>query len=170
MYDYIIVGGAGKTTRPNVEALVDDYIYFNPEIKFILYPESALSEAQTWLKQYLIDKKVEHQTTDNLDFPLEKSAMFLLWDEADVKTKLLLEFAEDKGIPVFDLTNGLVQLSTAVHVPDFGAPKPVEYPVEKVSEPVEKHVNADAISEVIENVARLFAEAFASELKKALLK
>jgi hypothetical protein len=113
MYDHILVVGNGKTSRANVEALVDDYIHANPTVKFTLYSVVKLSEGQIWLKQYLEDKEVAYEVTLGgvPELPGDNAAMFILWDDEDPESANCLASAKEMNIPAFDLTEGLVELN-----------------------------------------------------------
>lgn len=180
MYDYIIVAGNGKTSRANIEALVDDYIYANPEIKFNICNSSGLSEGQVWLKQYLDDKEIPWENTKE-PTPSEgsiSSALFILWNDEDTESLNALAYAKDNGLPAFDLTDGLVELVPQGDVQAVVAPVMPEQEV--IPESEETSVDTedeeygeefeDPLYEAINIVASIFAEAIAKELKKVLKK
>ena len=54
---YIIVAGNGATSRANVEALIEDYVYAHgPDVTFIFSYESAPSQGQVFIGQWAKDK------------------------------------------------------------------------------------------------------------------
>lgn len=185
MYDHIIVAGNGNTSRANVEALVDDYIYANPGIKFTLYNHAKLSEGQVWLKQYLADKDIEHEVILGgavEDEARPNTAMFILWDDEDPESANLLAVAKENDFPAFDLTDGLHQL----HASDTLKVTPVvELPehdnLEEDDEEYDEWDDDDGLSDevivgeallyaAVNTMAEIFAQAIARELKKALKK
>ena len=87
MFEHIIVVGNGKTSRANIEALIDDYIYANPKVKFSLYSTlGVLSEGQGWLKSYLADKEISHESVRELETVSgQKTAVFILWSDEDAE-------------------------------------------------------------------------------------
>ena len=185
MYDHIYVVGNGKTSRANVEALIDDYIYANPKVKFYLYSITGLSEAQVWLKQYLEDQKIEFDVL--IKEPITKidgsnGAFFILWSDEDPESNNLLAVAKEYNTPAFDLTNGLAALTAVESIQIIHAPKIPEQ--EKLVEPEHPSVAEivdesddeddgiieDPIYVAIHYMAEVFAEAVVRELKKAGLK
>lgn len=177
MYDHIIVTGNGKTSRANVEALVDDYIHANPKITFTLANPVRLSEGQVWLKQYLDDKEIKF-TTELTDPKIaeENSAMFILWDDEDPESANCLAIAKEHKIPAFDLTDGLVSITPTDGLVVVESPKIPEK--EQISESNSKELEEDEededgeyedpLYEAIRVVANIFAEAIAEELNKVL--
>ena len=54
---YVIVAGAGSTSRANVEALIDDYVYANgQDVTFILAYETQPAPGQVFISQWAKDK------------------------------------------------------------------------------------------------------------------
>lgn len=175
MYEHIIVVGNGKTSRANIEALIDDYIYANPKVKFTLYSaQGALSEGQNWLKSYLIDKEIEHESESVLEVTPElKTAMFILWDDEDSESANCLAMAKEHGILAFDLTDGLVAITPTDGLVVAEAPQMPEK--EQISEDTSESLEEDEdgeyedpLYEAIHIVAGIFAEAIAKELQKVL--
>jgi hypothetical protein len=178
MYDHIIVTGNGKTSRANVEALVDDYIHANPKLTFTLANPVRLSEGQVWLKQYLDDKEIKF-TTELSDPKVteENSAMFILWDDDDPESLSSLAVAKEGGIPAFDLTDGLNVLVPQSSIKAVQAPvipeqeqlteEEVEADSEDEDDPEEFE---DPLYEAVRIIADIFAEAIGKELKRALKK
>lgn len=185
MYDEIVVVGNGKTSRENVEALIDDYLYANPKVHVILYSVTRLSEGQIWLKQYLEFRGISHRSylgdLPKDDIKSDNVAMFILWDDADVDSQPLLDVANENGWPAFDLTNGLHQINAVnavmtVEKRDTPEPKKVVEPVVEASKEVapKKSINATEVMDALEESAELqkavqvIARIIAKEVKKAL--
>jgi hypothetical protein len=178
MYDHIIVTGNGKTSRANVEALVDDYIHANPKIKFTLANPVRLSEGQVWLKQYLTDKEIEFAVElSNPENIQENSAMFILWDDDDPESLSSLAIAKENRIPAFDLTEGLNKLVPQDSIKSVAAPVIPEQE-QMTEEEIEADVDdeeaaeefEDPLYEAVRIIADIFAEAIGKELKRVLKK
>jgi hypothetical protein len=180
MYNAIVVVGNGKTSRANVEALIDDYIYANPKLELFFYLKDKLSEGQVWLKQYAQDKDILFKEDSLL--PTDKdSAFFILWDDEDPACALALATAQNHDIPAFDLTNGLVQLSSPnkleIQEPSI-IPVQEQLPIdvdEEIVSPItiddeddNEETYEDPLYEAIRIVAEIFAETLAKEIVKAM--
>jgi len=180
MYENIVVIGNGKTSRENVEALIDDYIYANKEVVFHLISSDKQSEGQVWAKQYLTDKKITVEVGNSLKV-YENAAFFILWDDEDDESVNALANAKEQGIPAFDLTNGLVEISPSETIEKIERPRPhVAEIIDKVvkdnnklfeklsdsDEEAEDDVYEDPLYEGIRIIASIFAEEFAKVLKK----
>ena len=177
MYDHIIVTGNGKTSRANVEALVDDYIHANPELTFTLANPVRLSEGQVWLKQYLSDKEIGFTTTlADPEVTEENSAMFILWDDDDPESLSSLAIAKENDIPAFDLTDGLNALVPQASIKAVKAPaipeqeQMTEEEVEADEDDEDPEEFEDPLYEAVRIIADIFAEAIGKELKRALKK
>jgi hypothetical protein len=187
MFDRIIVIGNGKTSRANVEALIDDYIYANPKLHIHFHYEKAMSEVQFWLKQYAEDKTLEYSVSSGSeDLKLganETVAMFIVWSDEDPESANALVMAKELGISAFDFTNGLSVLvasegATTVKTPEI--PEQEELPVEDIEdvtqvtledeEDLDDFVAVDPLYSAIDYIAKVFAEAIARELKQVLKK
>jgi len=177
MYDHIIVTGNGKTSRANVEALVDDYIHANPKIKFTLANPVRLSEGQVWLKQYLTDKEIEFAVElSNPENIQGNSAMFVLWDDDDPESLSSLAIAKENGIPAFDLTEGLNELIPQDSIKSVKAPvipeqeQITEEELEADEDSEDQEEFEDPLYEAVRIIADIFAEAIGKELKRVLKK
>lgn len=177
MYEHIIVVGNGKTSRANIEALIDDYIYANPKVKFTLYStQGLLSEGQAWLKTYLTDKEITYGSESLLEITPEfKTAMFILWDDEDPESANCLAIAKERNIPAFDLTDGLAAITPTDGLVVSEAPQipEKEQVLEEVVEALEDEEDGeyeDPLYEAIHIIAGIFAEAIATELQKVLKK
>jgi len=177
MYDHIIVTGNGKTSRANVEALVDDYIHANPKLTFTLANPVRLSEGQVWLKQYLADKNIAFEVElFDPKVTKENSAMFILWDDDDPESLSSLAIAKEGGIPAFDLTDGLNALVPQESIKAVQAPviPEQEQMTEEESEADDDDEDPeefeDPLYEAVRIIADIFAEAIGKELKRVLKK
>jgi len=194
MFEHIIVVGNGKTSRANIEALIDDYIYANPKVKFSLYSAlGVLSEGQGWLKAYLADKEIDHESVRELETVSgQKTAVFILWSDEDADSLWGLATAKELGVQAFDLTDGLALITPTKDLKFTTEPKiPIEEQLsEKDSEDLERELKEvpevkekpeaeedpeegeyeDPLYEAINIIAGIFAEAIAKELQKVLAK
>jgi hypothetical protein len=188
MYDHIFVVGNGKTSRANVEALIDDYIYANPKLHIQFHYEKVMSEGQFWLKSYAEDKKIQYTISsgsEELGVKSESSsAFFLFWSDEDPEASNALVLAKDLNIPAFDFTNGLASLlavegATVSKAPEIPEQELVQEPAQEVRnvthvtvEDVEDFENegTDPLYSAIDYIAKVFAQAIARELKQVLNK
>jgi len=151
MTDAILIVGSGTTSRANVEALMDDYFYANPELKVFLAVYDAPSEGQIWAAQYAMDKEksvksfitvgsrmagigttISRQESDSpireiceLGHSLEA---FVIWNDEDSSCLSALAILSEFGIPALDLTNGLLEIKPTGEVKEVVRP---EIPVEE---------------------------------------
>jgi hypothetical protein len=185
MFDRIIVIGNGKTSRANVEALIDDYIYANPKLHIHFHYEKAMSEVQFWLKQYAEDKALEYSiSSGSEELKLgenETVAMFIVWSDEDPESANALVLAKEKGITAFDFTNGLAVLvasDNAKQVKTPEIPEQEELNVEDeegvtqvtLKETEISEESSDPLYDAIDYIAKTIAEAVARELKQVLRK
>ena len=190
MYEDIVIVGNGKTSRENVEALIDDYIYANKNARFwLLSSNGSLSDGQVYAKQYLEEKKmnfVSDTENTNLQVELEssdKSAYFILWDEDDRDAKVALSKATEHGIAALDLTNGLFVLTPIELVNNTDKPRP--HVIQAIEQVVEENAelfqalndNVPPLQTVlpknndnIREIAVIFAEEFAKKFAEVLQK
>lgn len=179
MYDLIFVAGNGKTSRANIEALVDDYIHANPKVEFLLCNSSGLSEGQVWLKQYLEDKEISFDIAKEVSASeKDNQAVFILWGDEDTESLNALAEAQALGIPAFDLTDGLVELKGKDGISRVVAPIiPEQESIIETEEVLaeddfddDDREFQDPLYEAVNVIAGIFAEAIAKELKKVLKK
>lgn len=194
MTEAIIIVGNGETTRANVEALIDDYFYANPELTVYITVDSAISEGQIWAAQYAVDKEITvvaymtegakmtglplEATRENTPNPVLKACQahedaigFLLWDDEDVDCLNALAVLQDSGFEALDLTNGLVSIASAKPIEQVKAPEIPEQEriVETEPEPVvEVSDEEDGYEDPLYEAVRMVAEIFAEELAKKL--
>jgi hypothetical protein len=132
---YVIVAGNGKTSRVNVEVLLEDHYHANGDGGVLVVPFNRVpSEGQVWALQLAKAKKKEaivfaselanfteidsvsaqissNPIKDAVDrFAGDKTAAFLLWSDEDEDCLNILSECNSYNIPAFDLTEGLVQI------------------------------------------------------------
>ena len=161
---YVIVAGAGSTSRANVEALVDDYVYANgQDVTFILSYETSPAPGQVFISQWAKDKNkdvivfanegakfdgISSASMSESATPLldackfagkVKTVGFVLWDKEEPNNSVLdtlLQYA----ITPYDLTEGFTVLT-----PYEGEPEEEPEKEETLSEPEEADIDVDAI-------------------------
>ena len=136
---YVIIAGTGSTSRPNVEALIEDYVYAHgPDVTFLLAYNTAPSQGQTFIGQWAKDRGKDRVIFANegakydglpasrlteTDTPLEtackflkkesKATAFLLWDDEDPESSVNLSYLCNKySVKCYDLTDGLNDVTT----------------------------------------------------------
>ena len=132
---YVIVAGAGSTSRANVEALIDDYVYANgQDVTFILAYETQPAPGQVFISQWAKDKNkdilvfsnegakfdgIYSASVSETNTPLldackfagkVKTAGFVLWDKENPDNDLL-SILLNHGITPADLSEGLNTLA-----------------------------------------------------------
>jgi hypothetical protein len=142
----IIIIGSGETTRANVEALLDDYVYAHKDLSVsILVNGTKPSEGQVWAAQYAADQEREviiyHDNaytagpffamglasvfTENFFEELKPDATteaFFLWNDDDPVCLNALSRLSTKNIPCKDLTNGLCEIKANADIQEIEAP------------------------------------------------
>jgi hypothetical protein len=127
----IIIAGRGKTSRANIEALMEDHYYANKNVTVIIVGSTTESDAQAWVRQHATDMKISvlgtHGPSSILDTFAEyagtDTSVFLIWDDEDTECQDALRAAKHHKFPVYDLTNGLYQIEGAPDIPKVVAPK-----------------------------------------------
>jgi len=147
MTEAILVVGSGQTTRANVEALMDDYFYANPELKVFITVQDAPSDGQVWAATYAQDNGKTVQAymvpgakmtgipvtipREEHKYPIEHACeevqdlvAFVIWNDEDQACLEALEVLPKYGYLALDLTNGLVEIKpageiTKIERPDF---------------------------------------------------
>lgn len=177
MYDKIVIVGNGKTSRENVEALIDDYLYANKDLEFILFKSSMpLSDGQRFAEQYLKDKNFSVTVSNSMpDEP--NMAVFILWDDDDEVSHSALESANKANVPAFDLTNGLYELTSVPVKASEPVSEPIveEAPKPRVvldpgTPPEPDHLVALREDDRLLHAVKVIAEIFAAEFVKAMNK
>ena len=126
----IAVIGNGKTSRANVEALLNDTIESFDESYIALIYDKTPSEGVTWSKQYADSKDVPYKEYASLDFSTfitdnkdKEIKFFVLWDDEDFECVEAIRCSQENNFSSFDLTNGLVAIkSVALNIAPRVAP------------------------------------------------
>ena len=174
MDNAIVVAGTGASSRANIEALIEDYLYSHgQEIGFVLVYDKKPSQGQVFAAQFARDKGKEIVVICNEDASYDgipgasvvfsenhkktlkqmydaNFVAFVLIDDEDTEQWQLLESFHKLGILMFDLTEGLVPIK---YDDKFKKPtEPVIPEAEKVEEenPSEETAEEDLEPEVEE--------------------
>lgn len=161
---YVIVAGNGKTSRVNVEVLLEDHYHANGDggvlvVPFVKHP----SEGQIWALQlakarnkevivfaseianYADIESVSVQVSESpmhdavKKFSTDKTAAFLLWSDEDEDCLNILAECKKANIPAFDLTEGLVQIKPSQEIKFQQEEMPIHDKVEETLE-IPKHI------------------------------
>lgn len=115
----IAVIGNGKTSRANVEALLNDTIESFDETYVALIYDKTPSEGVVWAKQYSDSKSITYKEYSDLDFSTfvtdnkdRETKFFILWDDEDFECVEAIRCSQKHNIRSFDLTNGLVAIKS----------------------------------------------------------
>lgn len=132
---YVMVVGSGQSTRPNLEALMEDHYYANGAGGVLLLPYTDKpSTAQIFAAQYAKDKNVKvigvstKPGADESHFsslaiaeePIahavslmkgSTATSFILWNDDDPESLEALALSSNAGIQCFDLTAGLAPIN-----------------------------------------------------------
>jgi hypothetical protein len=194
---YVIVAGNGKTSRTNIEVLLEDHYHAEGDGGVLVLPyEKHPSEGQTWASQLAKDKNKEVVVIDKPNAIKEalktvkgsKAAAFLLWNDEDEDCLKVLSECNDAGVPSFDLTDGLIQINTKGSLKVEERPQP---PIqEQLSMEVPKHIDfnveedededdedeeeeideLDSLYISLDEIARIFATMVVTHVKDQLKK
>jgi len=132
---YVIVAGDGQTSRANVEALIEDYVYgHGQEVTFVFPYEKRPSQGQIFAAQLAKDKSkdillfcredanyegIPSSSVSHSDTPFDTACTklkgtnviaFILVDDEDQGTNNLLSIFDKHKVPSFDLTEGLMPI------------------------------------------------------------
>lgn len=115
----IAVIGNGKTSRANVEALLNDTIESFDETYIALIYDKTPSEGVVWAKQYSDSKSITYKEYSDLDFSNfvidnkdRETKFFILWDDEDFECVEAIRCSQENSFAAFDLTNGLVSIKS----------------------------------------------------------
>ena len=115
----IAVIGNGKTSRANVEALLNDTIESFDETYISLIYDKTPSEGVVWAKQYSDSKSITYKEYSDLDFSNfvidnkdRETKFFILWDDEDFECVEAIRCSQENSFAAFDLTNGLVSIKS----------------------------------------------------------
>ena len=142
----IAVIGNGKTSRANVEALLNDTIESFDETYLALIYDNTPSEGVTWSKQYADSKNIPYKeysalnfsglTLDNKDREIK---LFILWDDEDFECVEAIRCSQENSFAAFDLTNGLVSIkSVTTDIKPRTAPSAMPEIETKISSDIKK--------------------------------
>jgi hypothetical protein len=132
---YLVIAGTGETSRANVEALIEDYIYgHGQDVTFVLPYEKRPSQGQIFAAQLAKDKSKDillfckedanyeglpSSSVSHSDRPLETACAklkdtnivaFVLVDDEDPSINETLSVFSEYKVPAFDLTEGLMPI------------------------------------------------------------
>jgi len=144
---YVLINGSGKTSRANIEALLEDHYYKNGKAgTLVVAYETKPTPEQVYAIQFSKDKDKEILlfTTEQGRFdgapsasvelssdPLSSavdflrglpSSAFILWSDEDASCQNSLALCKDAGIPCFDLTEGLLPLTPSSDIKTVANP------------------------------------------------
>ena len=175
----VVIAGSGKTSRANIEALMDDHYYANKKnVKLVLVDE-VLSEAHVWAKQHAENLGIEvvHEVGFPPDIVTDHMAFFLLWNDEDPRCQDLLAVATSYGAPVFDLCDGLHAIQAVAGLaktvpPVIPQEEDIEIEpwveVEEDLEDTDDEDEPDPLYAAVEYMAEIFAEAIARKLAELI--
>lgn len=132
---YIVIAGTGETSRANVEALVEDYVYgHGQDVVFILTYDKKPSQGQIFVSQWAKDKSKElliicNENADYEGLPAssvshaddpykevctkfkgETVVTFVLPDDEDPDSNRVLGIFAKQKQKMYDLTQGLIEV------------------------------------------------------------
>ena len=132
---YVIVAGDGQTSRANVEALIEDYVYgHGQDVTFVLPYEKRPSQGQIFAAQLAKDKSkdillfcredanyegIPSSSVSHSDRPFDTACAklkgtnivaFVLVDDEDQGTNNILSIFAEYKVAAFDLTEGLMTI------------------------------------------------------------
>ena len=148
---HIIIAGTGKSSRNNTEALLEDYLSSNPDIKLVIPAfRGAFTPTQMHAAQLFNDKErpviaiirkdLEYsempeystsvellETDDMLKEALrhtkgQKEGVFIAWNDDDPLSTALLQGATRIKVAAQDLTNGLLTIPPATDLDEDPEP------------------------------------------------
>jgi len=195
----IIILGSGETTRANVEALLDDYIYANKGLELDLIINGKPSDGQVWSAQFARERdaqniKVYRTESDSMtglpldldtvvtDTPVDEILFgsdveaFFLWNDEDTTCLNYLSQLSSKGIVCKDFTNGLCEIKASTDIQEVAAPeipKQEQLPTEETYVETEIESVEDSEEEYEDPLyegIRIMAEIFAEAIAKELKK
>lgn len=136
--DYILVVGKGTTSRANLEALMEDYLYAHKTAIVLLPFEGRPTQGQQFAAQLAKDKSIDVIVFNNKDdapgipsctvvesdkphelaveYMMGKGSAFFLWSDEDQDCLNTLAYCKDAGVPCLDLTDGLNAIKPADNI------------------------------------------------------
>lgn len=132
---YLVIAGTGETSRANVEALIEDYIYgHGQDVTFVIAYDKRPSQGQIFAAQLAKDKSkdiiifcredasyegIPSSSVSHSDRPLDTACAklkgtnivaFVLVDDEDPITNNTLGIFSEYKVAAFDLTEGLMPI------------------------------------------------------------
>lgn len=103
----------------------------------------------------------------------QKDGLFIAWNDDDPLSANTLLAATTSGIKAYDLTNGLMEITPSKDIASFDEPNiPEEEKIIASAEEADDELDEDGVQIFnigqIEQIAQIFAKAFAKELKGLL--
>lgn len=167
---YVLVAGNGKSSRANIESLIDDYFYSKGDgAVLVLGFDKEPSAGQVYAAQFAKDKGRDivvfcsHGANFSASIPSasvserddylssladflkgEDSVGFLLWEDTDDDSIKTLRALTEAGVKCMDLTNGLLALET---VEGATAPATPEMPQQELLLDVKVEEEDDELEE-----------------------
>jgi len=171
---YVMIAGSGQTSRANVEALVEDYVYgHGQDVIFVLIYDKKPSQGQTFVAQLAKDKSKEvlifcpesasydglpASSVSHSDTPLEAACSklkktdhvaFVLVDDEDESTNKVLSVFAKNDVPTFDLTEGLMPIAfNPKSVEETKVEMPEAEMLEEADEPEDEEEFEDLLSDI----------------------
>jgi hypothetical protein len=134
--NYIIVAGNGETSRANVEALLEDYLYAQGKTAtIVLVYDKTPSQGQKFAAQLAKDKDKDivilcqdHASFESIPpasvsyfedpytgacatFKNNSAVVFMLPNDEDPNTNRILEVFHKAKLSIYDLSQGLIQIN-----------------------------------------------------------
>lgn len=129
----LIIVGDGDTSRANVEALIEDHFYANPDTTVYMVVVSELSRGQAFASQFSKDKSkqvieiAQNQITSDI---ATNADAFVLWNPENATLQEIVVALKTFGVRLWNLCDGLVP----IEINGEGNPPP------KIVEPVKEEV------------------------------
>ena len=189
----IVVMGNGKTTRANVDALLDDMLDSVDEMRVAIVYDKEMNQELTWVQQYAADKSLPTVFYDRNDYRtlfsennVEELKFFSLWDDDDPDSQLAASQAQSKNVSVYDLTNGLMAVSLSqspIAKPEIASIPKVEEEISPIIELPEEAEEDDeeleddeegeydleeTLTILVSELGKIFARSFADEFKRII--
>lgn len=183
----MVVIGNGNSSRANIEALIGDFLDSVDKADFA-YVSSKKSEGVTRAEQFAESRGIAvhaHDSLESLYKSMKDIRLFMLWDDEDPDCQEVASFAQEHNIPMFDLTDGLVRITTKAEtiepivrteIPELEIPTKttpvvsvIDEPEEDSEEEIEEYTDlGEMLMEAFEEIGRVMAGAFIEEVKRLL--
>lgn len=116
----VAIFGNGKTTRSNVEALIGDFKDAVDSLDIVI-SGAYVGDGGVWVLQYAEAQEIPLKECEDpfavIEAIEDKSSVkfFLLWDDEDPVCQEVATFAKAHAIQMYDLTDGLIRISTSAN-------------------------------------------------------